>query len=206
MSSKVKATKKQTKSKSSKKLTKASSKKVIEKPVEGEVSTKKNKRKNIEKKEQTICVIRIRGALGMRRTIQNTLHLFKLYRVNHATLVRDNPSVRGMLHKAKDYIAFGPVDAEHIKKLLKKRSLLVGNKPLTDNHVRFATVYKSIDDLAKALFEGKIRMKEVKDLKPIFKLHPPIGGHKGSIKKAYNAGGVLGNVGENINGYLKKMM
>jgi len=163
-------------------------------------------KKESNESSELICVLRVRGAHGMRRTILQTLHLLKLYRVNHVTLIQNNPSVKGMLQKAKDYIAFGPVSLDTLKKLLKKRALLNGNKPLSDTHIVNETTYKSVDDLAKGLFEGKIKFKEIKDLKPIFRLHPPIGGYKGSIKKAANAGGVLGNVGEKINDYVKKMI
>lgn len=167
----------------------------------------KDKKKDAaEEKESTICVVRIRGAHGMNRKILYTLHLFNLYSVNHATLVRSKPSTMGMLQKTKDYVAFGEVNVDSIKKLLHKRALLTGSKPLTDEHVRQNTVYKSVDALAKALHEGKITLKEVKDLKPVFRLHPPRGGFRGSIKKAYNAGGVLGNVKENINVYLDRMV
>ena len=164
------------------------------------------KRKKVVPKDETLCILRIRGAHGMKRTIMNTLNLLHLTRVNHATIVRSNASIRGMLQKAKDYIAFGPISTDSIKALLKKRALLMGNKPLTSDHIRHSTVYKSIDDLAKAIFDGKIKLKEVKDLKPIFRLNPPIGGYKRSIKKPINSGGVLGNVGDKINLYIKKMV
>jgi large subunit ribosomal protein L30 len=163
-------------------------------------------KKESNESSELLCVLRVRGAHGMRRTIQQTLHLLKLFRVNHVTVIQNNPSVKGMLQKAKDYIAFGPISLETLKKLLKKRALLAGNKPLSDSHIVNETTFKSVDDLAKGLYEGKIKFKEIKDLKPVFRLHPPIGGYKGSIKKASNAGGVLGNVGDKINDYLKKMI
>lgn len=176
------------------------------------VKTEKESVAKVSKKEkkpiveETVCIIRIRGAHGMNRKILNTLHLMNLYSVNSCTLLRTNASTRGMLQKAKDYIAYGPVSEESLKKLLVKRALLRGSKPLTDEHIRHSTVYKTVHELAKALQEGKIRLKEVKDLKPVFRLHPPIGGFKGSIKKPVGAGGVLGNIGDKINVYLKKMI
>jgi len=156
--------------------------------------------------EQTVCIIRIRGSPTMRQTIMDTLKLFNLHKVNHATLVRTNPSVIGMLHKAKDYIAYGTIDVETLKKLLKKRGMLTGNKPLTDSHVKFATNFDSIDNLANGLYEGKTKLRDVPELKPVFRLHPPAGGFPGTIKRAVNAGGVLGNWGETINLLLKKML
>lgn len=162
--------------------------------------------KSLQSDELTYCIIRIRGAHGMNRKILNTLHLLNLHRVNSATLVRTNASVLGMLQKVKDYVAFGPISQSSVENLLKKRALLEGQKPLTDDHIRSNTVFKSVSDLAKAIYDGKIKLREIKNLKPVFRLHPPLGGHKGSIKKAIGAGGVLGNVGEKINDYLYKMI
>ncbi len=165
-------------------------------------TTKNNENDNIE----PLCIIRIRGAPGMKRKILHTLKLLNLHKQNHCTIVQDNSSVRGMLQKAKDYIAFGNPSKEMIEKLLEKRARLVGNKPLTENHIRYTTVYKSIGDLASAIYEGRIQIKEVQDLKPVFRLHPPRGGYPGTVKKSITAGGALGNVGEKINRYLDKMI
>ena len=73
------------------------------------------------------------------------------------------------------------------------------NTTLPESEVR-------LRDLAKAIHDGKIKLKEIKDLKPVFRLHPPIGGFKGGIKKPIGAGGALGNVGIKINNYLKRMI
>jgi large subunit ribosomal protein L30 len=172
----------------------------------GNVNEGKAGAQMVKGEEVTICIIRVRGSPGMRRTILNTLSLFNLHHVNHATIVRTNKSILGMLQKAKDYIAYGIVTPDIISKLLKRRGLLVGNKPLTDGHVKFATEYDSIDNLAKAIYDGKAKLRDVKDLKPIFRLHPPIGGFHKSIKKNVNAGGILGNHGDKIELLIKKML
>ena len=152
------------------------------------------------------CIIRIRGNPSMKRKIQYTLQLLNLHKANHCTIVPDNSSIRGMLQKAKDYIAFGKPSEEMIEKLLEKRARIRGNKPLTDSHIRYSTVYKSKSDLAKAIHAGKIGLKEVKDLKPVFRLHPPKGGFPGSVKKAVGSKGVLGNIEERIDMFLHKMI
>jgi len=202
-----KSTKKTTARKTTRKTTaKKATKTAVKKDKIEELPNVSLKRNQEQVEEITLCVLRVRGAHGMRRTIQRTLHLMNLYSVNSATILRSTPIIRGMLQKSKDYISFGPISEEYLKKMLKKRARLSGNKFLTDAHVRRTTVYKSIDDLAKAIYKGKIQLKEVKDLKPVFRLHPPIGGYPGSIKKAVGAGGTLGNVGSKINIYLKKMI
>lgn len=219
MSSSTKTPVKRTKKSSKKTTRKTTTRKTTKKTTTRKTTNKVEKKvKNVElpiislKKNQeqvediTLCVLRVRGAHGMRRTIQRTLHLMNLYSVNSATILKSTPIIRGMLQKSKDYISFGPVSEDILKNMLKKRARLTGNKMLTDAHVRRSTVYKSVDGLAKAIYQGKIQLREVKDLKPVFRLHPPIGGYPGSIKKPVGAGGTLGNVGNKINIYLKKMI
>jgi large subunit ribosomal protein L30 len=155
-----------------------------------------------------LCVIRVRGAHGMRRTILDTLKLLNLHSVNHAIVVPADKCTFGMIQKAKDYIAYGPIDTDTLAKMLHKRGLIVGNQPLTDAHVQYVTdaKFNSIDDLAKGIVKNQVRIREIRGLKPVFRLRPPQGGYAGSIKKPLKAGGVLGNHGENINKLLRKMI
>ena len=48
--------------------------------------------------------------------------------------------------------------------------------------------------------------KDIYKIKPVFRLHPPRKGHRGSIKKHYNAGGILGYCEDYINELVHKMM
>jgi len=43
-------------------------------------------------------------------------------------------------------------------------------------------------------------------VKPVFRLHPPRGGFKGSIRKPYGAGGELGYRGAAINELIRRML
>lgn len=157
-------------------------------------------------KTPVLCLVRVRGAHGMRRNILDTLKLLSLHSVNHAVVVPATESISGMINKVKDYIAYGQIDADTMTLLMKKRGLIVGNLPLTDEHVQSNTDFKSINDLAKAIVNAKVKVREIRGLKPVFRLHPPKGGHRGSIKKSIQAGGVLGNHGDKINIMLRKMI
>ena len=72
----------------------------------------------------SFLVIRARSDRGVTRKIRETMAMLNLTRVNHATIVMDNPSYRGMLHKSKDNITWGEVDAKTIEKLIKELSLI----------------------------------------------------------------------------------
>jgi large subunit ribosomal protein L30 len=49
-----------------------------------------------------------------------------------------------------------------------------------------------------------VKIKDIPNLKPVFRLHPPRKGHKG-IKQSFKTGGELGYHGEAINELIKKM-
>jgi len=82
------------------------------------------------------------------------------------------------------------------------------NKPITEKHIKNLTSNKTMKEFANALLQGEIEYKEkdIYKIKPVFRLHPPRKGHKGTIKKHYGEGGTLGYVNEYINTIIHKMM
>lgn len=168
------------------------------------MGSKKEKKETIPK---LMLVIRIRGAAHNNYKIEDTMKMLRLHKPNHAVIVFADKTVLGMLHKVKDYVAYGEIKEDILIKLLQNRALLVGNKPLTVEHLKNkAPETPDFESLAKALIDGKVKVKDIYNLKPVFRLHPPRGGHRGTIKKAYNAGGTLGFVGEAINSIALKMI
>ena len=136
-------------------------------------------------------VIRIRGQPDVRYDIRDTLKRLRLHKKFHATIVPDNPVYKAMLFKVKDYVAYGPVDRETVKAILLRRGRLVGDRPFTEEYVK-AILKTSVDELAEKIVNGALRLKDIKGLKPVFRLHPPKGGFKKSTKKLVSAGGELG--------------
>ncbi|MHC1625032.1 MAG: 50S ribosomal protein L30 [Methermicoccaceae archaeon] len=150
-----------------------------------------------------IVVVRLRGTVNTKPEIRNTLRLLRLTRSNHCVLVEDNPHYRGMLQMVKDYVAFGDADIETIESLLHHRAELEGGKRLTDEYVAENTEYNSISELARAIADGEITLKDIPHMRPIFRLHPPRKGLK-SIKKPYRMGGDTGKR-DDINQLLSRM-
>ena len=147
----------------------------------------------------SFLVIRARSDRGVTRKIRETMSMLNLTRVNHATIVMDNPSYRGMLQKSKDYITWGEVDAKTIEKLIKERGRMSGNHQVTDSVVKSASEHSTIKSLSKAIASGEATTKDVEGMKPVFRLHPPRGSKGwGGIKRAYSVGGALGFRGEQI--------
>ena len=150
------------------------------------------------------AVVQVRGVVNTCHDIKETLRMLRLHHINHCVLVPETPEYLGMIRKAKDFIAFGEVDAATLETILTTRGRLTGNKPLTEEYVKSATSYGGIAELATALVNGEIRMKDVPELKPVLRMHPPRKGYK-TTKRTHNQGGALGYYGTEINDLLIKM-
>jgi large subunit ribosomal protein L30 len=176
--------------------------------AENEVIVKKKAKIKQEKTPELIFAVRIRGSPGMNRKILDTLKMLRMHKVNHGVLLWGKSSFIGMLNKCKDYVAYGEIDEKTLIRLLRIRGRVEGNKPLTDEQVKNLTKYNDLKTFAKALFKGEIyyNSKELRKIKPIFRLHPPKKGHKGNIKKHYYEGGTLGYVENYINELIHKML
>ncbi|OYT61793.1 MAG: 50S ribosomal protein L30 [Thermofilum sp. ex4484_15] len=152
-----------------------------------------------------LAVIRIRGTVDVDPDSRYTLELLRLFKKFHAVIVSDNDSYRGMLKKIQNYVTWGEIDEDTLTLLLEKRGRLVGNRKLNEKFLR-KYGFSDARELAKAILKGKLDLKDLPELKPVFRLHPPRGGFKGSIRKQYGNNGELGYRGKAINDLLRKMI
>ena len=153
----------------------------------------------------TFAVIRIRGTVNVRPDIKKTLNLLNLTRANHCVVLDETPSVKGMLQVAKDYITWGEIDKDTLSKLIKSRGRLTGDKELTNDYLKSATSFDSVDKLTDAIINKRFLYKEIPSIKPLFRLNPPKKGFEG-IKRSYVNKGALGYRGKGINNLLEKML
>jgi len=151
------------------------------------------------------AVIRVRGTIHVKPKIKKTLQLLRLNRVNHCVLLDENEVTKGMLQVAKDYITWGEINKDTLIKLVRYRGRLKGDEPLTDEYLKSSTSYKDINSLADAILKGEIKYKELPEIKPLFRLHPPRKGYEG-IKRSYRNKGALGYRGGDINNLLERMV
>jgi len=158
----------------------------------------------MEKGQKCLAVVRIRGTVNVRKDIEDTLRMLNLERNCHATLIDDRPSFLGMLRKVQNVVTWGEVSKETIALLLRKRGRIVGNRKLTDEYAK-KIGYDSLDALAEAIYDLKAELKNLPGVKPVFRLHPPRKGYKGTVKKSYGTGGETGYRGEAINDLIRKM-
>ena len=140
-----------------------------------------------------IAVVRIKGQVGLKKPIVETLNRLRLRR-KYACVVfaKPNKIQEGMIKKVKDFVAFGEINKETFEKLIEARGQLINKKKKID-------VKKTIEELEK----GK-KYEDV-NLKPFFRLHPPRGGI--DSKKHFGVQkGVLGNHKDKISKLIERML
>jgi len=150
-----------------------------------------------------IAVVRVRGSVGVRTDIEDTLEMLGLNTINSCVLVPEGDTHKGMIEKVKDFVTYGKIKSETLLMLIKKRGRLIGDKKLVEENVK-ETGFDSIEKMAKSIFEEKVKIKGIPKFKRVFRLTPPSKGFK-SIKEHYPKGD-LGNRGEKINELLERMV
>ncbi|MCE4600566.1 MAG: 50S ribosomal protein L30 [Desulfurococcales archaeon] len=155
-------------------------------------------------------VIRLRGQADVNPDTERTLYLLRLRQKYAASLYHSSlPGIENMLRKVQDWATWGEIDRDTLIKLLRTRGRLIGDKPLTDEWVKTNLgLEKGIPELADKLLSGEIHYHrlEEKGVKPFFRLHPPRGGFRRTIKRHYTNSGELGYRGTDINKLLVKMI
>ncbi len=140
-------------------------------------------KKDIENK--LLAVIRVRGTVGVRQSITETLTRLNLKRVNNLTIIYGSKSNLGMIDKCNDFIAYGEISQEILNGLLESKDIKL-----------------STEDMA-ALANGKKNFKVL--VGGALHMHPPRRGYA-STKKGYSTGGALGYRGQEIDKLIKRMM
>ncbi|SRR3989344_3003 len=139
-----------------------------------------------------ICIIRIKGEVGLRREIIENLNRVRLKRKYACVVLRPSQDKMGIVKKIKNFVAYGEIDEKTFEKLIEKRGKAIDKK-------------KKID--AKKIVSGFKEGKSFEELglKPFFRLHPPRGGIDSKIHFGKKKG-VLGNNKEGINKLIERML
>jgi len=137
------------------------------------------------------ALVQLRGEVNINQDTRDTLDMLNLGRVNHATLVPEEPAYEGMIAKVNDYVAHGEPSRETVELLVERRGEPAdGEADITDEWVGEHTEYDDISDLAAALVDEETTLQDA-GLSPTLRLHPPRGGHDG-VKNPISTGGQIG--------------
>ena len=140
---------------------------------------------------KAFLVVRICGQADVPYWATTTMSLLKLEKKYRATIIPEKENTLGMLRKIQHYVSWQEVDVETAKELLDKKARKTGYKKVTNEDIT-SVGFKSMDELATSLAEGKTSLSKLKPLKPWFALDPPRHGFKRSTKRLYGQKGVLG--------------
>jgi large subunit ribosomal protein L30 len=151
-----------------------------------------------------IVVVKVRGDISAQREAKETLTMLHLTHTNHAVILDSRPAFLGMLQRAQSYVTWGEASKETISMMLTQRGK-TGSSKLSDAYAQ-KVGFKSLDDLADAVFNCKVDYWKLDGITPVFKLRPPKKGYKGTTKKSFRAGGEAGYRGEAINALVQRMV
>ena len=153
---------------------------------------------------QAFLVLRIKGQADVPYWATTTMKLLKLEKKYRATILPAKENTLGMLKKIMHYVSWQEIDISITKELLDKKGRKAGYKKITSEDLS-EIGFKTMDELASSLSEGKSTLSKLKPLKPWFAMAPPKHGFKRSTKKLYGQKGVLGHNKELIT-IVRRMM
>ena len=138
-----------------------------------------------------IAVILVRGLVGVRQDIKDTLKMLGLTRKNHCVVVSNNPINVGMIKKSKDYITWGAISEEIFKELVEKRG----------------EEWKGREEDSKKKYTYKTLLIDGKKYKRYFRLNPPRKGFgRKGIKMPFKLGGALGDREDKMGDLIQRML
>lgn len=139
-----------------------------------------------------LAAIRIRGFSGVKKKVEDTLKMLRLYKKNYCCVLPNTPVYSGMLKKAKDYITWGELDDETFMVLVDRRGEEFNGRET---------------DLKKKINYNDFFVVNNKKIKKYFRLNAPKKGFgRKGIKYPYQSGGALGYRAEAINDLIKRMV
>jgi large subunit ribosomal protein L30 len=138
----------------------------------------------------SLLVVNLRGLVNTRKPVRTTLDQLKVGRRFNATIVPNDEVYQGMLKLAKEHLAWCNLNAETAEKLLRARAEISSGSRVTESEI--AKEHGSFHELASRLEKGEVKLASVSEIRPFFRLSPPKGGFKRSIRRQYRDGGILG--------------
>jgi len=140
------------------------------------------------------AVIRIRGTVNIAPKIATALEHLNLRRVNNLSIWQETPQTLQMIKIVMDYVAFGTISEETLKKLIEAKGESVDHKTKIDAKKVVAEI-KSGKTLNQVGIDNCFRMS------------PPRKGYeRKGIKTPYVLGGASGNRKEAISELIERML
>ncbi len=150
-----------------------------------------------------LLVVNIHGQINSSAPVRKSLNELWVARKFSATVVTDDVPTVGMLRLCKDYVSWCPIDEGLLSDLLEKRGMVSSSKSLDQGSLK-TLGYKKTEDLAAKMVKDQVRLSLVPGVLPYFRLAPPRGGFKVSMRRQATERGMLGK-NPNLVGIVRRM-
>ena len=151
-----------------------------------------------------ILVVNLHGQINSSVAVRKALNELWVAKKFSASVVNDDGPTVGMLRLCKDYVAWAPVDEPLLGDLLRKRGMVSSTKALDEASLK-GLGFGGYEQLASKMVKDEIRLSAVKGVLPYFRLAPPRGGFKLSMRRQSTEKGVLGR-NPNLEGIVRRMI
>jgi large subunit ribosomal protein L30 len=139
-----------------------------------------------------LLVVNLHGAINSSAPVRKALNELWVAKKFSASVVTDDAPTVGMLRLCKDYVAWAPVDEGLLTELLKKRGMVTTSRALDQASLK-QLGYKKHEDIAAKMVNDQVRLSSIGGVLPYFRLAPPRGGFRQSMRRQYTEKGLLGN-------------
>jgi len=148
-------------------------------------------------------VVNLRGLVNTRAPVRTMLDQMKVGRRFNATIVPNDEVHLGMLNLAKEHLAWCELNLGIAEKLLNARAEISSGTRVSESQI--VKDHGSFHDIASKLESGEIKLSSINEIRPFFRLSPPRGGFKRSIRRQFRDGGILGP-NEDLASLVEKML
>ncbi len=139
-----------------------------------------------------ILVVNLHGMINSSTPVRKALNELRVAKKFAATVVPDDGPTVGMLKLCKDYVAWTPVNEVLLGDLLRKRGMVSSTRALDAASLK-QMGYKTHEDLASKMVKEQLRLSAVRGVLPFFRLAPPRGGFRTSLRRQFTEKGLLGS-------------
>jgi large subunit ribosomal protein L30 len=151
-----------------------------------------------------LLVVNLHGQINSSAPVRKALNELWVAKKFSASVVTDDVPTVGMLRLCKDYVAWCPVSEELLTDLLKKRGMVSAARSLDVATLKDLGCKKH-EDLAAKMVKDQTRLSAVEGVLPYFRLAPPKGGFKRSLRRQATERGLLGN-NPNLDAIVRRMI
>jgi large subunit ribosomal protein L30 len=139
-----------------------------------------------------LLVVNVHGQINSSAPVRKALNELWVAKKFSASVVTDDPPTVGMLKLCKDYVAWTPLEEGLLADLLSKKGMVSTTKPLDEEALK-ALGFKTHKDLAAEMLKDQRRLSAVSGVLPYFRLAPPRGGFRRSLRRQFSEKGILGS-------------